>query len=92
MTTHFNSNLCTCFLYRRPLLQICNLKIVTQADGLTCANIRVSSQQEAQFAISQLHRQKLGQKRIVISYAQNNVSDPEHLKALIVNILQVNSD
>ncbi|XP_044758548.1 meiosis regulator and mRNA stability factor 1 isoform X2 [Coccinella septempunctata] len=67
---------------------ICNLKISTQADGSTSANIRVSSQQEAQFAISQLHRQKLGQKRIVISYAQNNVSDPEHLKALIVNILQ----
>ncbi|XP_045477730.1 meiosis regulator and mRNA stability factor 1 isoform X2 [Harmonia axyridis] len=67
---------------------IYSLKIATQADGSTCANIRVSSQQEAQFAISQLHRQKLGQKRIVISYAQNNVSDPEHLKALIVNILQ----
>ncbi|KAL3273484.1 hypothetical protein HHI36_014925 [Cryptolaemus montrouzieri] len=67
---------------------IYSLKITTQTDGSTCANIRVSSQQEAQFAISQLHRQKLGQKRIVISYAQSNVSDPEHLKAIVVNILQ----
>ncbi|KAK9887694.1 hypothetical protein WA026_000015 [Henosepilachna vigintioctopunctata] len=67
---------------------IYSLKITTQVDGSTCANIRVSSQQEAQFAISQLHRQKLGQKRIVISYAQSEVCDPEHLKAIVVNILQ----
>lgn len=53
------------------------------------ANLRVSSQQEAQFIISQLHRQKLGHKRIVISYEQNNSPDPEQLKAMVVSVLQV---
>lgn len=53
------------------------------------ANLRVGSQQEAQFIISQLHRQKLGHKRIVISYDQNNSPDPEQLKAMVVSVLQV---
>lgn len=53
------------------------------------ANLRVGSQQEAQFVISQLHRQKLGHKRIVISYEQNNSPDPEQLKAMVVSVLQV---
>jgi meiosis arrest female protein 1 len=48
----------------------------------------VNNQQAAQFIISQLHRQKLGHKRIVISYAQSNSPDPEQLRAMVISILQ----
>ncbi|XP_018577487.1 meiosis regulator and mRNA stability factor 1 [Anoplophora glabripennis] len=67
---------------------ILSLNVITQADGTPIANIRVNSQQEAQFAISQLHRQKLGHKRIVISYSQNNSPDPEQLRAIVIALLQ----
>lgn len=69
--------------------QILSLTISAQADGSPIANIRVNSQQEAQFTISQLHRQKLGHKRIIISYAQNNSPDPEELRAMVFGLLQV---
>ncbi|CAG9812530.1 unnamed protein product [Phaedon cochleariae] len=67
---------------------ILSLTISVQADGGPIANIRVNSQHEAQFTISQLHRQKLGHKRIVISYAQTNSPDPEQLRAIIIGLLQ----
>lgn len=70
-------------------LQVLNLDISIQSDGSPLATIQVSTQQEAQFTISQLHRQKLGHKRIIISYAQNNSPDPEHLRAIVIEILQV---
>jgi meiosis arrest female protein 1 len=60
-----------------------------QTDGTPVANIKVNNQQAAQFIISQLHRQKLGHKRIVISYAQSNSPDPEQLRAMVISILQV---
>ncbi|KAJ8946869.1 hypothetical protein NQ318_006779 [Aromia moschata] len=67
---------------------ILNLNIIVPAEGPLIANIRVSSQQEAQFTISQLHRQKLGQKRIVISYVRNTSPDPDHLRSMVVELLQ----
>ncbi|XP_074027472.1 meiosis regulator and mRNA stability factor 1-like protein isoform X2 [Leptinotarsa decemlineata] len=67
---------------------ILSLNVTIQADGTPIANIRVNSQKEAQFTISQLHRQKLGHKRIVISYAQSNSPDPEQLKAMVIGVLQ----
>ncbi|KAJ8976619.1 hypothetical protein NQ317_017449 [Molorchus minor] len=67
---------------------ILSLSITVQSDGTPIANIRVNSQQEAQFTISQLHRQKLGHKRIVISYSQSNSPDPEQLRAMVIAILQ----
>ncbi|XP_063916773.1 meiosis regulator and mRNA stability factor 1 isoform X1 [Zophobas morio] len=67
---------------------VLSLTVLVQTDGTPIANIKVNSQQAAQFIISQLHRQKLGHKRIVISYAQNNSPDPEQLKAMVISILQ----
>lgn len=71
------------------ILQILSLNVIVPTDGIPIANIKLSSQQEAQFAISQLHRHKLGQRRIVISYSQNNSPDPEQLRAMVIRLLQV---
>lgn len=69
--------------------KVLNLELSVQSDGSAIAIVQIRSQQEAQFAISQLHRQKLGPKRIIISYAQNNSPDPEQLRAMVIEILQV---
>lgn len=65
------------------------MNVTVQMDGTPVANLKVNNQQAAQYVISQLHRQKLGHKRIVISYAQNDSPDLEQLKAMVINILQV---
>nr|XP_008196767.1 PREDICTED: meiosis arrest female protein 1 isoform X2 [Tribolium castaneum] len=67
---------------------ILSLKVVMQTDGVPVASIRVNNQQAAQFIISQLHRQKLGHKRIMVSYGQSNSPDPEELRAMVISILQ----
>ncbi|XP_060522951.1 meiosis regulator and mRNA stability factor 1 isoform X2 [Cylas formicarius] len=68
---------------------ILSLSVSQQADGAPVAHLRVGSQQEARFVISKLHRQKLGHKRITVSYVeQSNQPDPDQLKAMTVSILQ----
>ncbi|XP_072396076.1 meiosis regulator and mRNA stability factor 1 [Diabrotica undecimpunctata] len=67
---------------------ILSLNITVQNDGMPVANIRVNGQREAQFTISQLHRQKLGHKRIIISYAQSSSPYPEELRAMVIELLQ----
>lgn len=42
-----------------------------QSDGHLAAIVRVPTVQDAQYCVSQLHRRKLGSKRIMISYDQN---------------------
>lgn len=66
-----------------------SLNIFANSDGSPIANIKVNSHQAAQFAISQLHKRKLGNKRIEISYAQENSPDMGQLKAMIIALLQV---
>ena len=39
-----------------------------QSDGHLAAVVRVPSVQDAQYGVSQLHRRKLGNKRIMIAY------------------------
>lgn len=65
------------------------MDVFLQSDGLPVAKIQVINHQQAQIFISHLHRQKIGQKRITISYDQNNTPDTQHLKAMIIQILQV---
>jgi len=43
---------------------------VNPVDSTVSAVIRVGSKEEAQIAVSQLHRKKLGNKRIFISFDQ----------------------
>ncbi|XP_044272582.1 meiosis regulator and mRNA stability factor 1 [Tribolium madens] len=67
---------------------ISSLKVMVQSDGIPVANIRVNNQQAAQFIISQLHRQKLGHKRIAVSYAQSNSPNLEELRAMVISVIQ----
>lgn len=68
---------------------VVSLNILLHPDGSPYATVKVSSQQEAQYVISQLHRQKLGNKRLVISNMQNDSPDPVQLRAMIISQLQV---
>lgn len=68
---------------------VINLNIYGNMDGNKFATVKVSSQQDAQYVISQLHRQKLGYKKMVISYAHNDVPDHSQLGAMIISLLQV---
>lgn len=47
------------------------MSVFYQSDGNFAAAVRVSSQQDAQYAISKLHRRKIGFKRIMIAYAHS---------------------
>ncbi|KAL1498176.1 hypothetical protein ABEB36_009016 [Hypothenemus hampei] len=68
---------------------ILSINVFIQSDGLPTAHLKVSNQQEAQFVISQLHRQKIGHKRMLISYDQNeSTPDPEQLKLMVISVLQ----
>ncbi len=49
-----------------------NVTVHLQSDGHLAAIVRVPSIQDAQYCVSQLHRRKLGSKRIMIAYDQNN--------------------
>lgn len=69
---------------------VLSLNISVHPDGYLCATVKVNSQQEAQYVISQLHRQKLGYRRMVISYMQNESPDPNQLRAMVIALLQVN--
>lgn len=45
-----------------------------QSDGHLAAVVRVPSVQDAQYCVAQLHRRKLGSKRIMIAYDHNGSS------------------
>ena len=47
------------------------MSVFYQSDGNFAAAVRVSSPQDAQYAISKLHRRKIGFKRIMIAYAHS---------------------
>ncbi|XP_025836484.1 meiosis regulator and mRNA stability factor 1 isoform X1 [Agrilus planipennis] len=72
----------------KQFVMVMNLSITSQADGSPVATVRVSSQQEAQFAISQLHRQKLGHRRITIMYAQTSGPDISKLRTFVMSLLK----
>ena len=54
--------------------------MMLQTDGNLAASLRVPTSQDAQYAISRLHRKKVGTKPIIISYANMNQSSPEQKK------------
>ena len=51
------------------------------------ACVRVPSLTDAQFAISQLHRKKVGFKRILISHSHGNSQNPAVLRSKVGSIL-----
>lgn len=68
--------------------QVLHISIFVQSDGNYAASVKVASLQDAQYAISQLHRRKIGYKRILISYAHISGPNPQLIRAQIVMLLQ----
>lgn len=58
-------------LYNVCKTQVLHVSVFYQSDGNFAAAVRVSSPQDAQYAISKLHRRKIGFKRIMIAYAHS---------------------
>lgn len=57
-------------LFRQHVMTL-HVSVYLQKDGDYAASIKVPSLQDAQYAISKLHRHKVGYRRILISYARS---------------------
>lgn len=64
------------------------MSIFVQSDGNLAATVKVPSLSEAQYAISQLHRRKVGHKRILISYVHTSGPNLQIVRSQIVMLLQ----
>ncbi|VVC29950.1 OST-HTH/LOTUS domain,NYN domain, limkain-b1-type,Marf1, conserved domain,PIN domain-like,Marf1, RNA [Cinara cedri] len=72
----------------REHVMVLHVSVFYQSDGNFAAAVRVSSQQDAQYAISKLHRRKIGFKRIMIAYAHSGYpQNPTLLRSQIAYIL-----
>lgn len=60
-------------------LKVLHISMSLQPDGSPKATVKVPSLQDAQFAISRLHRKKIGHKRILISHVSSNKIPPFHI-------------
>lgn len=69
-------------------VMVLHVSIFMQSDGNFAASIKVASLPDAQYAISQLHRRKIGYKRILISYAHTGGPNPQLVRSQIVMLLQ----
>lgn len=73
----------------REHVHVINLYVYTVGDGSLCASVTVPTKQDAQYAISQVHRKRIGAKRIMISYAANNENNNHNfLKTQVIAFLQ----
>lgn len=73
----------------REHVSVLHISVFVQSDGNLAATVRVPSLQDAQYAISQLHRKKVGFKRIQISYSQSGPTvNPSLVRSQIVSLLQ----
>lgn len=70
-------------------VMVAGLNLFHQSDGSIAASVKVSSAQDAQYVISQLHRRKVGHKRVVISNAQSSSPNPHILRSQVISLLQV---
>ncbi|XP_057318978.1 meiosis regulator and mRNA stability factor 1 isoform X1 [Microplitis mediator] len=61
--------------------------IFMQSDGNYAANVKLSSLSDSQYAISQLHRRKIGFKRILISYGHTGGTNPQIVRSQIIMLL-----
>ncbi|KAF5297348.1 hypothetical protein FQA39_LY12187 [Lamprigera yunnana] len=71
----------------KQYVMVLHLAINFQSDGLPIGIVKVATQQEAQLVISQLHHQRLGNKRITVSYTQSK-SDSDQLRFMIIALLR----
>uniref|UniRef100_A0A1B6CMW8 HTH OST-type domain-containing protein n=2 Tax=Clastoptera arizonana TaxID=38151 RepID=A0A1B6CMW8_9HEMI len=67
---------------------VLSISIFAQSDGNLAASVKVPSIQDAQYVISQLHRRKVGHKRIMISYTHSgSLQNPQIVKSQIYSLL-----
>lgn len=71
----------------KQYVMVLNFTLKVQTDGALAAIITIGTQQEAQLVISHLHHQRIGSKRITISYMQPK-SDSEQLRHMVTALLQ----
>ena len=64
------------------------MNVFEQSDGNCAATVKVPSLTEAQYAISKLHRRKIGYRRILISYVHTGGPNPQLIRSQIVMLLQ----
>lgn len=64
------------------------VSIFIQSDGNFAAIVKVPTLSDAQYAISQLHRRRVGFKRLTIGYVHTNGPHPQIIRAQIVMLLQ----
>ncbi|KAK8398550.1 hypothetical protein O3P69_004010 [Scylla paramamosain] len=76
------------FTVFRDHVMVLHISVFVQSDGNLVASVRVPSHQDAQYAISQLHRKKIGAKRIIISYVSDNQPSPEIKRSKVIMLLQ----
>ncbi|KAI5728499.1 hypothetical protein M8J77_017039 [Diaphorina citri] len=67
-----------------------HVSVFTQSDGTLAAAVKLRSAQDAQVAISQLHRKKIGFKRISISYSHSGTPyhSPALIRSQVISLLQ----
>ncbi|KAJ9585358.1 hypothetical protein L9F63_002855, partial [Diploptera punctata] len=68
-------------------IMVLHVSVFVQSDGNYAAHVKVPSLQDAQYAISQLHRRKVGYKRILISYANTGGPSPQLIRSQIITLL-----
>nr|CAD7455881.1 unnamed protein product [Timema tahoe] len=73
-------------LFREHVMVI-HISVFTQTDGNVAAHVKVPSLQDAQYAISRLHRRKVGFKRMLIAYAHGGGPSPQLIRSQIVSLL-----
>ncbi|XP_023231451.1 meiosis regulator and mRNA stability factor 1-like [Centruroides sculpturatus] len=72
----------------REHIMVLHISMLLQPDGSLKAVVKVPSLQDAQYAISQLHRRKIGFKRLLISYVATDRSPPLYiLRSEVVALL-----
>ena len=71
----------------REHVNVLHVSVFFQSDGNMAACVRVPSLAEAQYAISQLHRKKIGYKRILISRNDGQGHNPALLRSKVYNLL-----
>jgi len=72
----------------REHVNVFNISVYIQSDGNVAAIVKVGSKGEAQLAISQLHKRKVGQKRISISYNNANNGGSYTLSKEVIALLK----
>ncbi|XP_014255164.1 meiosis regulator and mRNA stability factor 1-like [Cimex lectularius] len=84
--TEIKKNLLLLF---REHVMVLHISIFMLSDGNFAASVKVPSLHDAQYAISRLHRRKVGYKRLMISYAHSSHSqNPQFIRWQVVSLLR----